>query len=71
MITVCTGGWSKHLQHSTVVLRDDGNDDKQTSHGVCSRCAMMLDAELKGVTGQALEQYATYLKEEHIDTGRD
>lgn len=62
MITVCDGGWSRHLgPHPRVVLRDDGREDAAISHGMCERCSLICRAELDGTAPRALAEYATYL----------
>ena len=61
MTTVCDGNWSKHLQHPRVVLKDDGNADGQTSHGMCESCKLMTDAEMDGKTDRELIEYGAYL----------
>lgn len=62
MITVCDGGWSRHLgPHPRVVLKNDGRGDAGVSHGMCPRCNLLCQAEMDGIAPRALEEYAAYL----------
>lgn len=60
MITVCDG-WDPRLKHERLVLKNDGRPSLHVSHGMCERCSLLMDAQLRGITGQALDEYAAYL----------
>lgn len=59
MMTICDG-WDPRLKHERVVLKD-GPATEPVSHGMCERCSLLMEAQLKGITGKALDDYAAYL----------